>query len=58
MLRPLLCRGPIDSSLEFTMLLGAIEVGGILDTDSQDAENVRLAIIADHKLRKQHERYS
>ena len=38
MLRPMLCRGPVDVAIEFTMLLGAIEVGGVLDTDSADAE--------------------
>jgi len=57
MLRPMLCKGPIDLPTEFTMLLGAIEVGGVLDTDSADAETVRLNIIADKNLRKEHERY-
>ena len=57
MLRPMLCKGPIDSENEFTMLLGAIEKGGVLDTDSKDAEQVRLAILANPKLRKDHERY-
>ena len=57
MLRPMLCKGPIDLPAEFTMLLGAIEVGGILDTDSADAEAVRQNIIADKNLRKEHERY-
>jgi hypothetical protein len=58
MLRPMLCKGPIDVPKEFTVLLGAIEVGGVLDTDSEDAEIIRLAIIANQKLRKLHERYS
>lgn len=57
MLRPMLCKGPIDPPAEFTMLLGAIEVGGVLDTDSADAEAVRQKIIADKNLRKEHERY-
>src|SRR5260370_26471367 len=57
MLRPMLCKGPIDVPNEFTMLLGAIEVGGVLDTDSADAETIRLAIVADQTLRKNHERY-
>ena len=57
MLRPMLCKGPIDAETEFTMLLGAIEKGGVLDTDAKDAELVRLAIIANPKLRKDHERY-
>jgi hypothetical protein len=57
MLRPMLCKGPIDVPTEFTMLLGAIEVGGVLDTDSADAETIRLSIVADQKLRRDHERY-
>lgn len=57
MLRPMLCKGPIDVPNEFTMLLGAIEVGGVLDADSADAETIRLAIVADQRLRKNHERY-
>jgi hypothetical protein len=57
MLRPMLCKGPIDVPSEFTMLLGAIEVGGVLDTDSADAETIRLFIIENHELRKNHERY-
>jgi hypothetical protein len=57
MLRPMLCKGPINVPTEFTMLLGAIEVGGVLDTDSADAETVRQNIIADKNRRKEHERY-
>lgn len=57
MLRPMLCKGPIDVPKEFTLLLGAIEVGGLLDTDSEDAETIRLAIVADKNLRRAHERY-
>ena len=57
MLRPMLCKGPINMPSEFTLLLGAIEVGGVLDTDSEDAEVVRVAILTDKKLRKPHERY-
>ena len=57
MLRPMLCKGPINMPSEFTLLLGAIEVGGVLDTDSEDAEVVRVATLTDKKLRKPHERY-
>lgn len=57
MLRPMLCKGPIDGENEFTMLLGAIEKGGVLDTDSKDADEVRLAIVANPRLREDHERY-
>jgi hypothetical protein len=59
MLRPMLCKGPIDAEHEFTMLLGAIEVGNVLDTDSADAEDVRqLIILNQRQWRKDHERYS
>lgn len=58
MLRPMLCKGPLDVAKEFTMLLGAIETGNVLDTDAEDAEEVRGAIIANPELRKTHERYS
>jgi hypothetical protein len=57
-LRPFLCKGPIDMDREFTMLLGAIEINSVLDTDAEDAENVRSAIVADQKLRRPHERYA
>jgi len=46
MLRPMLCRGPIDPNAEFTMLIGAIEIGGILNVDIADAEMRRQEIIA------------
>ena len=58
MLRPLLCKGPVNMDTEYTMLLGAIEVGGVLDTDSEDAEIIRSQIAADDRLRKPHERYA
>jgi hypothetical protein len=57
MLRPMLCKGPINIGGEFTMLLGAIEVGGKLKTDAEDAEKIRLAIIGNVKLRKDHVPY-
>ena len=60
MLRPMLCKGPVAIAMdsEYTMLLGAIEVGGVLDTDSEDAEHLRSQIIANNRLRKPHERYT
>jgi hypothetical protein len=58
MLRPFLCKGPINMELEFTMLLGAIEVNWVLDTDSEDAQVIRDAVARNEKLRKPHERYS
>lgn len=56
-LRPFLCKGPIDMDQEFTLLLGAIEINSVLDTDPEDAEAIRLGIIADENTRKPHERY-
>lgn len=56
-LRPLLCKGPIDMDREHTLLLGAIEVNSVLDTDAEDAEAIRSAILADEKRRMPHERY-
>ena len=57
MLRPFLCKGPIHMDCEYTMLIGAIEVGNVLDTDAAEGEAVRKKIIADPKLRKTHERH-
>jgi hypothetical protein len=56
-LRPFLCKGPIDMDREYTLLLGAIEVNGVLDTDAEDAEAIRSGIIADENMRIPHERY-
>src|ERR1700693_2475607 len=44
MLRPMLCRGPIDNNSEFTILIGAIEVGGVLNVDPTEAEARRQEI--------------
>jgi hypothetical protein len=52
MLRPMLCRGPIDMDWEFTFLIGAIEKGGVLDVDALDAEARRQEILADPKNRR------
>jgi hypothetical protein len=57
MLRPLLCKGPINVWEEFTLLMGAIEVGDVLDADAEDAETIRIDIVADATRRKDHERY-
>jgi hypothetical protein len=57
MLRPLLCRGPIDPETEYTMLLGAIERGGRLPRDApQQAEDNRLTVVDDPSRRDPHER--
>jgi hypothetical protein len=47
MLRPLLCRGPVDMNGEFTFLIGAIEKGNVLNADAIDAELRRQEVIAD-----------
>lgn len=46
-LRPMLCKGPVDMSGEFTFLIGAIETGGVLDVDALEAEDRRQEVIAD-----------
>jgi hypothetical protein len=57
MLRPLLCRGPIDSEAEYTLLLGAIEKGGKLPKGApQQAEENRLVVLSDPSRRAKHER--
>jgi N-acetylglucosamine kinase-like BadF-type ATPase len=47
----------LNGDQEFTLLLGAIEINSVLDTDPEDAEAIRLGIIADENTRKPHERY-
>jgi hypothetical protein len=59
LLRPRLCRGPINNETEFTLLLGAFEVGGNdkpPDANSQAVER-RAAILADVRRRCPHERF-
>jgi hypothetical protein len=58
MLRPMLCRGPIDMNGEFTFLIGAIEKNGVLDVDATDAESRRQEVIAEpENKRRQNGRY-
>ncbi|HBY63536.1 MAG TPA: hypothetical protein DEH78_27240 [Solibacterales bacterium] len=57
MLRPFLCKGPIDNENEYTMLMGAIEKGGRLDHDPAEAEDIRLQVIEDPGRRMPNERY-
>lgn len=52
MLRPMLCRGPLDMDGEFTILIGAIEKDGKLDVDAMEAEARRQEIIADPENRR------
>ena len=58
MLRPLLCKGPIDNEVEYTLLLGAIEKGGKLpDGAKERADAHRTSVLANPKItRRSHER--
>jgi hypothetical protein len=57
MLRPMLCRGPIDNDREYTLLFGAIERGGKLPAGSKErAEENRETVITDQTRRRLHER--
>jgi hypothetical protein len=52
-MRPLLCRGPLDTNREYTLLLGAFEVGGVLSmSDIRKAQDNRAAILNDPKGRR------
>jgi hypothetical protein len=58
-LRPMLCKGPIENDVEFTLLLGAIEVGMVLQPANAVAiaAGIRNEIIADPNNRRcEHER--
>lgn len=57
MLRPMLCRGPIDNDSEYTFLLGALEIGHKLDHDAQEAEDRRQILIANPNRRERNGRY-
>jgi hypothetical protein len=57
MLRPFLCRGPIDNDTEFTMLMGVIERNGENDHDPCEAEEIRQVVVRDPTTRLRHERY-
>lgn len=58
-LRPLLCKGPVDVSKEYTLLMGAKEVGSkwVPKGAPQSANTKKQAVIADpENRRKKHER--
>jgi len=57
MLRPMLCKGPVDMEAEYTLLLGAIEIGGKLDHNPSEAEANRATLVASPNRRRNHERY-
>jgi len=57
MLRPMLCRGPINNEMEYTLLLGAVEIGYKLPPGSKErAEERRGTVISDPSRRCTHER--
>jgi hypothetical protein len=56
MLRPMLCRGPILNTEEYTFLIGVVETGGRLPAGVKEkAENRRLVVVKDQRRRVQHE---
>lgn len=61
-LRPMLCRGPIDVATEYTLLAGAVEIGGRLKPESVKENAVaRCGHIVAHKGTKhrcKHERFT
>lgn len=57
MLRPMLCKGPLDMNTEYTILIGAIEVNSKLDVDAEDAEIRRNEIIDNPDRRRINGRY-
>ena len=60
MMRPLLCRGPFQKEMEYTLLVGAVEKNSKLkpSTCLKEAAANREAVIADGNRRRRHERFS
>lgn len=57
MLRPMLCRGPFDTEMEYTLLLGAVETGGKLPEGSKEkAAQNREILLSDRSRRCSHVR--
>lgn len=56
-LRPLLCRGPINAKIEYTLLKGAKEIGSNWDPKKapQIAAELKAIILGDHTRRVEHE---
>jgi len=56
MLRPLLCRGPIDNDIEYTLLIGAVEINSVLtpSTAIGRAQLARQAVINNSNRRCSH----
>lgn len=54
MLRPMLCRGPINMDTEFTLLAGAVEIQGKLIPGPELAIENRDTLLANHERRVPH----
>jgi hypothetical protein len=57
MLRPFLCKGPVNMEGEYTLLLGAIEANFMLDKNPSEAEDNRDILINNPGRRISHGRY-
>lgn len=60
-LRPMLCKGPIEIEREYTLLLGAVEIGGKLKPTKADelANDCKAEVLQQpNTRRKKHERIS
>ena len=54
MLRPMLCKGPFEMNTEFTLLIGAKEVQGVLIPGPESAVENRAILLANKGRRKSH----
>ena len=52
MLRPMLCRGPVNNDQEYTFLIGATERDWKLSTGSKEQADQRRAIVLNNPLRR------
>ena len=59
-LRPMLCKGTVNVEQEFTLLLGAKEIGDEFEPKNADkiADTHKKELICNFKLRKEHETVS
>ena len=56
-LRPMLCRGPINMHVEFTLLVGAREIQGELVPPASEAVSKRNLVMSTQKFRCPHVRF-
>lgn len=52
MLRPMLCRGPIDNDTEYTFLVGAVETGGNLPFGSKEKAGRYRSVVIENPMRR------